>query len=472
MTRRAVLAGVCWIIAVVGGVVSSTPAFGAHPTGSGPFAPGLPAFAKSASAQGYTKATAASPNFDNRAIWPTLTGKEAFITETWPAPARTLVWARPGMSGNFGKNGELNPADPGSWIDLSTGKPPERVILDEETDLVLPASPTAYGVGFRGSGLRETFRHITVENNARFGGGGDGAGRRVFGNVWVKRGGSIYCQGSTTFQGDRHTFFRNDNERGEATMCSQYFTFDLGERTIEFMGMTSVLDEFNVMTGTVIVGIDSVLQPGRSAEPKIEPAGALVLLDGAYFGKWINEFHRAVDLQVSGTLQAGLPERPIARSAAVGLSFRNSQKLDFSPWSDDPKKGIRDKRLVSAMFRRGARVLTHSTNADAVLLITWTGIEATNVIGDPAGRDDKARGQLTNPDMARAFNSIPRKITVFFEEGVTLDGVQFDNVHAGGLLIETTDAPKPWTNVRFGSRNEGTGPALFQIAQPSRGGEW
>ncbi len=442
----------------------------AYKTGSGEFAQGLAAYGAAAEAPGYAAASAHKPAFDNKAIWPKLSGKEFYLASKWPA-AKMLIWAKPGQSGRFGQRGELDPTQPENWIDAATGKPPAQVVLDENTDLHFPAAEKVYSVGFRHSPIREVCRHLTVENNAAFIGGGDGVGRQIYGNVWVKRGGKIYAQGSTTLQGAEHTFFRNDNDTGDRTMCSQYFTFNT-PASVEYLGHVSVLDEFRLKSGTVIVAPDSILQPGRSAEPSIAASTTLVLLDGAYFGKWTNEFHRAVDLNCSGTLQGGLPDRPLTRSAGVGLSFRNWQKTDFSTWSNDPKKGIAQIRLVSGIFRTGSTIRSYSASPDATLVITWTGVERTNAVGDPMGADDKALSMFTNKEFAAAFNAIPRKITVFFEDQVTVDGVRFDNVHPGGILMKAPESRSAWKRVSYGPGNSIQGDGLFQQMTIDRGGRW
>jgi hypothetical protein len=438
--------------------------------------PNLAALWKSTAAPSYAKASAHAPNFDDKALWPILTGKEYFLTTKW-APAKLYVWAKPGENGQFGTRGHLDPTKPENW--LVDGKPATELKFGEEADLLLPAADKPYTIGFRGSPVREVFRHITVEANAKFIGGGDGAGRTAYGNVWVKKGGEMYSQGATSFLGTQHAFMRNDNEvapdklNEAGNMCAQYFTFNKEGASMELLGFISVLDEYRVHGGICIIGIDTIMHPGRSATPVVDKPGTLCLLDGAYWGKWTNEFHRAIDLECSGTVQGGLPERPLKRDCTIGLSFRNWQKLDFSKWSADPKKGMKQVRLVSAIFRPGAKIVSITDDpAKACLNITWTGIDRTNVVGDPAGKDDKGKGMFAQADFAEQFNSIPRKITMYFDSGATVEKVRFDNVHAGGILIKDEQVKAGFKNVLYGPGCTAKGDELFKQVELGRGGDW
>jgi hypothetical protein len=429
--------------------------------------PTLSAWWKSADSPNYAKAFAHEPNFDDKALWPSLSGKEYYLKSQWPK-TRLYVWANPGKNGVGDKNG-LNPTEAKNW--LLDGKPAAELKLDETADILLPASATPYTVGFRGTGVREVVRHVTVEAGASFRGGGDGAGRQISGNVWIKKGGSMYAQGARGFLGANHTFFRNDNPveanalNGGVNACSQYFTFGKENASVEFIGVISVLDEFKVYKGaTCIVGVDCILHPGRSAGPDIAKGGSLVLLDGAHWGKWTNEFNRAIDLRCAGTLQGGLPERPLTRPATVGLSFRNWQKQDFSKWlSESKNRDGSDVRLVSAIFSPGAEIRSVTTDpAKALLTITWTGIEKTNVVGDPRASDKKSLGHFSDEEFAKQFNSIPRKITLAIDNGVAVDGLILDNVHPGGLLVRDAAERAKWKNVQFGPNNSGKPDELFK----------
>jgi len=88
-----------------------------------------------AAAASYEKATASEPLFTDKALWPNLAGKEAYVSETWK-PGRTLVWAKPGSGGEVKANKDkLSCVDPANW--LENGKPATEV-WDENTSIVLP----------------------------------------------------------------------------------------------------------------------------------------------------------------------------------------------------------------------------------------------------------------------------------------------------------------------------------------------
>lgn len=425
--------------------------------------PAIKALWEAEKAPAYPSASAHDPKYGDKQLWPALSGKEYFLKQQWPK-GRLYVWAKPGQSGLAGQRNNLDPTDPANW--LEDGKPATKLVFDENADLVLPSSTNSYVVGLRGSSMREVFRHVTVEPGAGFIGGGDGVGRQIYGNVWVKRGGKMYAQGATHFLGGGHTFFRADNDvsmnRGKNgyTMYSQYFQFSKGEQTsVEFFGHVTLLDEF-FCNSMVIVSQDSWLQPGRAASPAIRKTGTLVLMDGAFWGKWLNEFSRNIDLTLEGTLQGGLPERPLTRDAHVGISFRNWQKLDFSKWSGDPQKGIRDGRMVSMNVRPGATIKSVSADpAKAALVLTWAGNQPNH-------------GDKADPDFVKQYDSIPRKITIYFDEKTTVDGVRFENVHLGGLLLRNMAVKDAWKNVSYGKSNMGEPKDLFKVVDIGRYNDW
>jgi hypothetical protein len=418
-------------------------------------------------ATGYATATAHNPSFGDKALWPMLSGKEAFLKH--PAtPGRVLVWDI--AAKKWSENGKVVDAVP-----------------DEKTDIILPDSDTPYSGAL--ASPEETsgqlYRNVTVGRNAFFRGGGDGVGRRIAGNLWLKRGGRMYGNGALRFIGEGQVFIRNDNDKTENrnkadfVFLHQYFGFQKAG-SIEVIGHVSVLDEFSVEDGcTLIISPFSRVQPGRSASPIIRKGGTIALLDGAYWGKWCNEFHRATDLTVEGTLQGGLPDRPLTRDAYVGVSFRNWQKINFSKvpggaMTDkdgavnermEQKKGIKDLRLISLIVRGTGVIRSFSQDpAKASLVIGWTGIENTNVIGDPRPKDGKPTGRFTTPEFATMFNAIPRKITVSVTKGAVLENVCFDDLHPGGILLGEAGMETSWKGIRWGAHNmEKESAKLYQV---------
>lgn len=430
------------------------------------------------SAPGYGKATAHDPQFNDKALWPQLTGKEKYLKQEW-SKGRLYIWANPGQSGNLhAKRSALDPSRPEHWIDAATGRPASELVLDENTDLFFPASKQVYQVGFRTTNVKETIRHVTIEPGAEFIGGGDGRGRVIHGNVWVKKGGRLYAQGSTALVGDKHTFFRNDNVYGSA---SQYFNFTKPpEVTVEFLGHSTTSDEWRLESGTVIIGPDSVMQPGRTATPYIKPPGTLVLLDGAYWGKTVNEWHVMMDMDMAGTIQAGLPERPLTRDATFALSVRNWAKL---PLQGSNEKEKYDTRKVSAIFKTGSRIRTIAApGSKAKLNITrfefggpYCNRNWVVMVGCyPQGIrvSDKELSAFADPAFKAQFDSKPFKMLLYFQSGVTVEGpVEFNHLPEGGILCAEANPHRAWSNVTFGPDNMAPPGKLFQqMDRIDRGG--
>jgi hypothetical protein len=430
---------------------------------------------RAAKARAYAEATAWEPLFEDRQLWPQLTGKERFLEEKWPE-GRLYIWAHPGKDGDIhARRNSLNPADPSNW--LENGRPAKELVLDERTDLHFPASKERYRVGFRRTSLRPVFRHVTVEPGADFVGGGDGKGRQIHGNVWVKEGGSIYAQGSTAFVGDRHTFFRNDNEGGG----SQYFVFGTSA-SVELLGHVTTSDEWRLDRGTAIVGPYSLMQPGRAATPRIRSGGTLVLMSGAYWGKWCNSYSGPLDLDVrGGKILGGLPERPLRSDCTLALSFRNWSGLDFSAFGD---RGSRmNKRKVSAVLEPGAEIRVHSADLErARLVITRYELHDPlnnkrgymHHIGEYFGRNDKKKGLFADPKLVALFDSKPHKTQLFIASGVTVEGpVVFDHLPASGLLVESAGVAASWRDVSYGKNNLGGPEEIVRVhGHPAKDGSF
>jgi len=55
-------------------------------------------WAEAAGASGYDRARADAPGYDDKAVWPGLTGKEAFTKVDWPESEHFYIWRRTGES--------------------------------------------------------------------------------------------------------------------------------------------------------------------------------------------------------------------------------------------------------------------------------------------------------------------------------------------------------------------------------------
>lgn len=413
------------------------------------------------------QATADQPNFDDRRIWPFLSGREDYVAQDWPETT-VYVWAHPGENGGTGRGAKHNPGDPKNW--LVDGKPARTIAFGAKADICLPDADQHYSVDLP----TDEFRHVTVGRNAHL--SASGRGRKVFGNLWVKRGGSFGGGGSTEWLGDRHAFVRVDNhpeamEGGPkarfarkadpaSVRLGHYLRFDKNNASVEVLGFADCLDEFRVYC-RLIVGPDSRLQPGRNATPELGPRGQIVLMDGACFGSWINNFVEGrPDLIVEGSVLGGTPERPLTRDATWWLCFKDFTRAQFR----GPGAWEKYEEGPSADLRAGAVVRGYpAAGADARLVVTlnpysiWAGklyskqafpgldsdgFSYTEGSSDRLGYVTKAHQEW--------YQKLPRHITLRIDQNVEVANVTFDYVAKGGLRLVDQAAAGKWDDVRFG----------------------
>ena len=399
--------------------------------------------------------TASDPRFDDRALWPKLTGKEAFVAEPLK-PARVLVWGGMGEKGN--KTGGAG------WVDLATGKGGGRP--DAHTDIILPASDQPYTVGGRGG----KYRNVTVMRNAHLSGGGDGVGMVVTGSIWIHAGGSMRTQGACRIEGPGHVFIRNDNTEDiwqspldNRIRIGQYVNFAKTDGgSAEIIGHVSVNDEFSIIDCTVVVGPDASLQPGRNGHPKITAGGVLAVMDGGYWGVWTNNFE-TTDLIVEGTIQGGLPERPLTREAYLGIASKNfTGAIHRGPGGPGKNHQV---RVVGLMLQPGSRVRSYTTDPDkALLTVTLSRDNYGWAIRPKPGSAFEAKTLRKDPDAKALFawyDGLPPFIDVAIADGVSIDGVRFDHVRKGGLLMTDPRDAEGWKNVSFGPHSQGPRDALI-----------
>lgn len=444
--------------------------------------PDSPAQSRWAGDYPYGAALAHEPMYDDKALWPHLTGAEYFLRNALPK-ARVLVWAKPGVDG--GKRG-LDPTDPANWIDQTTGKPADR-LLDLETDLVLPAADTRYRVdllhiGPDGGESDQVLdlRCITVARNAAL----LLPIAKVAGNVWVHRGGACAVDATVHVVGSAHTFHRNDNPRTRPgastdlpTYLSQYLMFnkDTVETSAEFIGTWNTGDEFQVARGTLIVGADSVVEMGREAHPYVERNARIALMDNAYFGKWQIDFH-CCDLEVrGGSLLAGLPDRPIRRSAQMRIGYKNHSAATYETQvsAEDPEERVAKLGRVAGMtFASGSTLRSYSADrAQARLVIANLPYsrEITFLRPRPGAshRFEKYRNDPYRVAFWEWMDALPKGIDLAIAKGVTVEGVEFDGLRAGGLMLEHPADHADWKDVTWGRSNLAPVDALVAPCPPS-----
>lgn len=410
------------------------------------------------------KPTADNPQFGNKQAWPDLVGDEYFLEATWPK-ARLLIWPHAGRS--FGR-GEPRPSpmDPASWVDATTGKPAEAM-PDMDTDIVLPDSEKPYRVSFKGQKNRAC-RHLTVGRNAIFEPGGGGS-LAVFGNVWIRPGGSLYVYRTLKLAGGRNTFFRNDwpadgklkklhdtgaivtfdpaNPRSpnpwswrtnRAPSVCHFFQHDKPGATTEFIGYSSTRDEVRVLAGTLIVGRDSRFLCGGAAILDIAKGAAIALMDGAMTGKTVNQFGSCCRM-LGGSITAGLPDRPIERDARLGFGYSNWMNLTFP----DQKKGRRGNSYDYGRFSAtlsGKLVAYPAKGSDARLVVGWQRISAGG----------GGRGVNGTDGFNQTFARLQPKITIWMGAGAEIENVRFEDLHRGGIVLPDAAATQKWKNVTFG----------------------
>jgi hypothetical protein len=390
-----------------------------------------------ASAQEFT---AHEPNYSGKTAWPNLTGHEYFVREQWPK-ARLLVWAQPGQNGGGAlggtggsgrgakKNppGSLDPAEPANWLE---GGKPASAAPDGNTDVLVPAADKEYTVNL------EAARHITVGAKASV------VAPKVTGNLWIKAGGRFYSTGrSIKIVGDKHTFIRNDNRApGEdvpdgVPTKKAFWALSIGydilvqkkkEASVEFLGVVWAGDELVAWEGMTIVGVDSILRPGRPSTQVIGPEAALILTSGSYFGKE-GCGGGPVDIHVQGRVLAGTPERPLTKDATLGISC---------PWTYTDHRGDHAHGVYGLLIEPKAELSVHSTDpSKARLILKW------NEGGSPAALKEKVNLTLLGK--------------------LNLNGVLFDQVAKGGIKLPDPAARSAWKNVYFGEQNEGKPEELF-----------
>lgn len=426
----------------------------------------------------YGKATAHEPNYADKKLWPYLSGKEYFLKTTFPK-TKVLRWAHPGKDAGEGK--PLDPLDPKNWLDEATGQP-STTPPDLTTDVIMPASETYYMVDFQNpghgkkNGVKFTARCVTVGANANLSAGD----ARTTGNVWVRRGGFFMVDVNHFFEGSANTFYRNENDRekeksgpgGEGCYVCQYFNLKKAtkEASVEILGNAFTVDEFQLFSGTLIIGQDSVVEPGREAYPYIEKDAVLAIMDGGYFGKWVLDYH-CYDLDVrGGTLLGGLPDRPLTRNATLRIGFKNYTNTQYGKPKDKGGQPVHKfARQPGIMLKPGSVVRSHSTDlAKARLVIAAIPDTYMITFCRPPLGTDWVRKESEKDPMRKAFYdwlaALPKGIDMIVEKGAVIDGVELDGFRKGGLMVREPGLEKEWKNVFYGKGN--LAPPAELVGQP------
>ena len=370
--------------------------------------------------------------------------RPAYETEVWPT-TRTLIWAHPG------ETGALN--DPKNWR-LENGDP-VNTAPDRETDIILPASEKAYRV----NAPNQHVRHVTAERGGMLIGKHRGE-TEVWGNLWVKPGARAYY---VAIRGPKHTFFRIDESKlpseshkvpyghtgagansmeNRTQVAHKLQVCKYGDASVEFIGKFGVSDELMVQYGRMIINGD-VRWSGVTGKGALEIYnGATVeLQSGATIGPLTGSNKRAlfnVVLYPGGRLQGGSPERPLTSNARVMLGFSDE------PWGH-----------TGLFASEGSRIEVFSQDPKKARLV-FTSLTSQADYCDSKGRP------LGNPEIA-ARDRLGIKVHLI---GATqFDGVMFDYVARGGILLKDKDQSRLWKNVSLGSHNAGDFDTLLAKAE-------
>lgn len=111
----------------------------------------------------------------------------------------------------------------------------------------------------------------------------------------------------------------------------------------------------------------------------------------------------------------------------------------------------------------------------ARLVVTYLGdIGVWNIRPTPGS--DSEKGQLAKtPDAAGRFkwvDSLPHRIDCHFAKGVMVDGVEFDYLRPGGLMLDDLDQRGGFKNVFFGPHCEAKGDANYSQQALDRSGQY
>ena len=426
------------------------------------------------------KPTAANPQFADKEAWPDLVGDEYFLKEKWEE-GRTYIWnvAKSIEAGKQrGRRHGPDGSDPANWIDAATGKPATE-LPDMATDLILPDSETPYKAALGEADKKGAFcRHVTIGRNSTFSSWGARHHRfRLFGNLWIRPGGSMRTgQGNLAFSGDKHTFLRYDwpedgvlrrlhDERavspfkvdGEiiktpwmANCIGTYMSHDKPEGiSTEVFGLVRMADEVGIKSGTFIIGRDSRFVSTGPASISVNKGARVVLMDGAQGSHGMNQFvNRDWGVQDGGEVTGGTPDRPLKRDAYMGLGYRNWQNLPI-PQRENEKKPIPTTADGTKMYYayggynamvKGNLIGYPAPGSDARLVVCWQRISSGGA--GSWGRTDEAFQEV--------FPDFVPKIGIWISPGSMLENLRFDDLHRGGIVTESIETFKKWKNISFG----------------------
>jgi len=397
-------------------------------------------------------------------LWADVPGKGQYgkyAKQDWP-DCPVMIWAQPGTSGacSAGPN----------WLD-ETGTPcfefpriPRQGGQSDTPplDMLLPVADSPYAVtGWfrRGGKVSPLHRHLTIERNACY-----AAPHNLHGNLWMKHGSGL--NGLTGSRGGEfaniqpglHRFLRFDGKRiphrrggikapladSRDAVLAQFGYFSTGEGgTLELIGkIRSAADRLSIGgTGTMIISEGSELHEGSRSALWILHGATLALLQDAFAGTEMTQQRPQcyASMIVGGTLMIGLPDKPIRRDMRFALSGIREDLI-----SRDPGFSVRSTGSSFVLGRQG-RFVIHSADPQKARVI-FTMHDSKRAITRDAGYRAKASKAR---DMA-LWN--PEGIGCYFAGRTEIDGIVFDKVYPGGIIV-APEARAKWKNVSYGKNN-------------------
>jgi len=383
------------------------------------------------------------------------------LGEEWP-PARTLVWARPGVSGlarepeNWTEYGSA-----GEYAAGGNGKPAE-LGPDNSCDLILPGAPAGetYVVGCMVTPKERqrqqadspsvflSCRHLDIGAGASLDGGmGVSRGKVIYsdmpawdtpigirGNVTVRDGACIY--GHLQFLGDQHTWFRmgtSPEPLGRSLLI----------RKAPGASVTMMAPRYDLVDAVSIESGRLVLAPGTGLRINATPQARIDLqkLRKRGFGR----VEPYVHVHDEGTLemQAGSRIGRVEPPGDICADLRIEGLLEVGGGGTDPVAieltmaegdGTFLNQPGGLYFCPGSRVRNHGT-----LLIS-------------AGHSEKATRS--------------NGVSVFLEEPVDLGRVKIDHLRAGGIAVTgPATAKSALANATFGEHCAVGGEAVLSAIE-------
>jgi hypothetical protein len=386
------------------------------------------------------------------ALWADVPGKGqigAYGKQKWPKRP-LMVWRRPGQTGSR--------FVAANWLD-ETGRPYFEPPTSEESqgpeapvaDILVPASETCFQVV--GERPQWRIRHMTIENGAQF-----ILTYTICGNLWMKDGSGMRAPWFGKYSNPEpglHRFLRFDGmrlrspKRGEKTpqrvnpedwRISQWGCYQAGPGgTLELIGKNHVNDQFRVMgPGKVIISEGGYLSPGLRACFAIQPEATVILLQDASISvETTAKQEGKASVWVGGTLMIGTPDRPITRDMLFPVVGVEEQYIIRKPAG-----GIRTPG-VSFLVGPEGRLVMHTVDpTKARLIFKMHDSEKAKAAGKRYGN--------------------PKGTVLAFFGKSELDGVVFDNVLEGGIMVSPKQRAA-WKNVSYGKGNLAEPEKLYWI---------